>query len=60
MNTVLSYKVTDMLGKVVSADKLVSNKDGQIDLTNVPNGIYFIELDSKGDKMIKKIVVDKQ
>ena len=60
MNTVLSYKVTDMRGKVVSADKLVSNKDGQIDLTNVPNGIYFIELDSKGDKMIKKIVVDKQ
>lgn len=60
MNTTLSYKVTDMLGKVISADKLVSNKDGQIDLSNVPNGIYFIELDSKGDKMIKKIVVDKQ
>jgi hypothetical protein len=60
MNTTLSYKVTDILGKVISADKLVSNKDGQIDLSTVPNGIYFIELDSKGDKMIKKIVVDKQ
>jgi hypothetical protein len=60
MNTTLTYKVTDMLGKVVSSDKLVSNKDGQIDLSNVPNGIYFIEIDSKGDKMIKKIIVDKQ
>lgn len=60
LNTSISYKVTDMLGKVVTADKLVSNRDGHIDLSGAPNGIYFIEIDSKGDRMIKKIIVDKQ
>ncbi|MFN9321614.1 MAG: T9SS type A sorting domain-containing protein [Chitinophagales bacterium] len=49
-----------MLGKIVSADKLGSNKDGQIDLSKAPNGIYFIEFEAKGDRIIKKIIVDKQ
>ena len=56
----LSYRVTDMLGKVISAERLISNKDSQIDLSNAPNGIYFIEVESKGEKVIKKIIVDKQ
>ena len=60
MNQSLSYRVTDMLGKVVSADKLVSNKESQVDLSSAPNGIYFIEVESKGEKVIKKIIVDKQ
>jgi hypothetical protein len=60
MNLSLSYRVTDMLGKVISAERLISNKDSQIDLSNAPNGIYFIELESKGEKVIKKIIVDKQ
>ena len=60
MNQSLSYRVTDMLGKIVSADKLVSNKESQVDLTSAPNGIYFIEIESKGEKMVKKIIVDKQ
>jgi hypothetical protein len=60
MNLSLSYRVTDMLGKVISAERLISNKDSQIDLSNAPNGIYFIEVESKGEKMIKKIIVDKQ
>jgi hypothetical protein len=60
LNQSLTYRVTDMLGKVIASDKLSTNKDGHIDLSNAPNGIYFIELDSKGERMIKKIVVDKQ
>jgi hypothetical protein len=60
MNQSLSYRVTDMLGKVISSDKLVSNKESQVDLSNAPNGIYFIELESKGERVIKKIIVDKQ
>jgi len=60
MNLSLSYRVTDMLGKVISAERLISNKDSQIDLSNAPNGIYFIEVESKGEKVIKKIIVDKQ
>lgn len=60
MNQNYSYRVTDLLGKIVSADKLGSNKDGQIDLSKAPNGIYFIEFEGKGDRIIKKIIVDKQ
>jgi hypothetical protein len=60
MNLSLSYRVTDMLGKVISAERFISNKDSQIDLSNAPNGIYFIEVESKGEKVIKKIIVDKQ
>lgn len=60
MNQNYSYRVTDMLGKIVSVDKLGSNKDGQIDLSKAPNGIYFIEFEAKGDRIIKKIIVDKQ
>jgi hypothetical protein len=60
MNQNYSYRVTDMLGKVISADKLGSNKDGQVDLSKAPNGIYFIEFEAKGDRIIKKIIVDKQ
>lgn len=56
----LTFKVTDMLGKVISSDKLGSNSNGQIDLSNSPNGIYFVEIEGKGDRVIKKVIVDKQ
>lgn len=59
LNQVLTVKITDMLGKVISTDKVSGNKTNPIDLTNAPNGIYFIEMESKGDKAIQKIVVEK-
>lgn len=59
-NQAYSFRITDMLGKVVSSDKSNTGKDGLIDLSNSPNGIYFIEIDSKGEKIVKKIVLNKQ
>jgi len=56
----LTFKITDMLGKVISSDKLGANSNGQIDLSSSPNGIYFIEIEGKGDRVIKKVIVDKQ
>lgn len=55
-----TYQVTDMLGKVVKSDKLNSSKETTIDFFNSPNGIYFIEIDNNGDKVIKKIIIDSQ
>lgn len=58
-NQPVSYKVVDILGKVITNDKLVSNKESQIDLSNATNGVYFIELESKGEKIVRKLIVDK-
>lgn len=60
LNSLLSIRVTDMLGKVITTDKIAGNKTNPIDLSNAPNGVYFIELEGKNDRTIKKIIVDKQ
>jgi hypothetical protein len=60
MNQSVNVKITDMLGKLITTDKVAGNKTNPINLSNSPNGIYFIELEGKGDKTVKKIVVEKQ
>lgn len=60
MNQTLTIKITDMLGKVIATDKVSGNKTNPIDLSSAPNGVYFVELESKGDKAVQKIIVDKQ
>lgn len=60
MNQTLTIKITDMLGKVIAINKVAGNKTNPIDLSSAPNGVYFVELESKGDKAVQKIIVDKQ
>lgn len=60
MNQTINVRIIDMLGKVVAIDKVSGNKTNPVNLSNSPNGLYFVELESKGDKSIQKIVVEKQ
>lgn len=54
---IYSVTVTNILGKVILTDK--SSKDKMsIDLSNVTAGIYFLTIDSKGQKTTKKIIVE--
>jgi hypothetical protein len=56
----VSIKVTDIMGKTVSKDNLNAAKTGPIDLSNLNNGVYFIEIESKNDRIVRKVIVDKQ
>lgn len=56
----VSVKVTDLLGKTVSLDKMNGLKTGTVDLSNVSNGVYFVEIESKNDRIVRKVLIDKQ
>ncbi|MDR2911462.1 MAG: M4 family metallopeptidase [Bacteroidales bacterium] len=49
------YSVTDILGKIIVVAEPVS-ETGKIDLTALPNGIYFIQIESKNSKTARKII----
>ncbi len=58
----LSIKVIDMLGNViVKEEKQVTegNNDLQLQLSDLSNGIYFINVDGKGISQKRKIVIEK-
>jgi PKD repeat protein len=57
-SNVINVKMVDLLGK--SNFNQSVNRNAIINLDNVSNGIYFVEIESKGERTIKKIVVDKQ
>jgi hypothetical protein len=57
-SNVINVKMVDLLGK--SSFNQSVNRNAIINLDNVSNGIYFVEIESKGERTIKKIVVDKQ
>ena len=56
----VSVKVTDLLGKTVSLEKMNGLKTGTVDLSNVSNGVYFVEIESKNDRIVRKVLIDKQ
>ena len=48
----LSYKLYDVLGKIINSGKIVNN---QLDI-NAERGVYFLELTSEIGKLTKKII----
>jgi len=50
--------VTDINGKIIK-QKLISGKVSTIDLTENPNGIYFVKVETKNETLIKKIIKGK-
>lgn len=52
-----SVVLTNLIGKVILTDK--SSKDKMnMNLSNVTPGVYFLTIDSKGQKATKKIIVE--
>jgi len=54
----INVKMVDLFGKSTFNQSI--NRNASINLDNVSNGIYFVEIESKGERIIKKVVVDKQ
>lgn len=54
-------RVTNLLGQVVLYSSQPANKenDQQIDLSNLPSGLYFVTVTSQNETTTRKIVVNK-
>ena len=53
-------RVTDIMGKTVVTETIQGNKTSAIDMSGLHSGIYFVEIESKSDRMTQKVVVDRQ
>ncbi|WP_417195964.1 T9SS type A sorting domain-containing protein [Bizionia sp.] len=58
---VMTYKMRDMSGRQVATglNNSLNNGSGQIDATNLANGMYIISFESDYRTIIKKIMVNK-
>lgn len=57
-NNSVSFKITDILGKTISVDN-VKGTSKTLDLSHNSNGVYFVEIESKGEKITRKLVINK-
>lgn len=51
--------VSDILGRKIQVHSLNNSGTFILDMTNVPEGVYFYTLDSDGQKVTKKLTVKK-
>ncbi len=49
-------RLTDLTGKVVAVHNSVGDKF-KINVTNLPSGLYFLELSANGERIVKKVQV---
>lgn len=56
----IQYQVTDILGKTITRSSLQKYETGEhnieLNLTQLPQGIYFLQLEMNGQKMARKII----
>ena len=52
----LSYKLIDVLGKVVSTERIINTNKFSIDISSLETGIYFLRMNYKEKLIIKKII----
>jgi len=52
-----NYQITDLLGKLIVSDK-VYKESTAVDVSNVKAGIYFLIIESNGQKTTKKIIIE--
>lgn len=56
-NEITSYSIVDVLGKQVVFNNTNNSKEQNVDISRLPNGIYFIQLQTiSGDIVNKKII----
>jgi len=51
-----SYQITDITGRVIANEQNV--KSNYIDISNLPNSVYFINFENKGNLYSAKIIVE--
>ena len=57
-NTLVSVKIRDASSKLVASQLLIENQKSNIDLSNLPKGLYFVEIKSGVAVSIKKLIVE--
>jgi hypothetical protein len=57
--TPLNVNITDILGKTVYSQNLGTISKQVINLGNVQNGVYFIEINNGSSTTIQKLIMDK-
>ncbi|MFM7017114.1 MAG: T9SS type A sorting domain-containing protein, partial [Bacteroidota bacterium] len=58
--TTFTLSVTDLAGKVISRTENVANNGNlSVDLSSYENGSYLISIETPGQKIIKKVILDK-
>ena len=53
--TLLDYKISNILGKIIIRDKFISNSN-KIDVSSLTTGMYFLSLTTDKGKVTKKII----
>jgi len=53
-----TYALVDVTGKTLSSSTIL-NSNTKIDLSNLPNGIYFVRLEAAENRFVQKIVLNK-
>jgi hypothetical protein len=51
--------LSNILGEVISIQKIPHSGKYSIDVTNIPEGVYFYTLEAGNDKITKKLTVKK-
>ncbi len=51
--------LSNILGEVISVQKIPHSGTYSIDVTNIPEGVYFYTLEAGNDKITKKLTVKK-
>lgn len=57
--TTATLNVMNVLGEVIYSEQIKNALRKQVDLNNISNGIYFIQLKTKETSLTKKLVIDK-
>ncbi len=57
-NTITQVKIIDMSGRVVKQITQAVGMNYQMDLSNISQGVYFLEITSGGIQTIKRIIKD--
>jgi hypothetical protein len=51
--------LSSILGEIIQVQKLPYSGTYMLDVTNIPDGVYFYTLETEGHKMTKKLTVKK-
>lgn len=53
-----TFTLTNILGKSVMSEKVLAKDKVSINLSNLSKGVYFLSVETKGQKATKKIVIE--
>ncbi len=53
---IVSIDIINIKGEIIRSDQNISQKNNNLDISDMPNGIYFIKINSKLSSELRKII----